>query len=108
MTQTAEIKNSVPTDVSAQRVAKVYAEALLRATSKDAAENAVRELEDLVKVFREAPQLSALLSSPAVPARVKTESIQKALAAQASPVVGNFLQVLNAHGRFDLLPQIAK
>jgi len=105
MTKTAAIKDRLLSDVSAQRVARVYAESLLRAAAGEAI---VKELEDLVEMFRQAPQLKAFFSNPTIPAGVKTEALRKSLAARASPMLGNFLMVVNRHGRFDLLPTIAR
>jgi len=65
MTITAAIKDRLLSDVSAQRVARVYAESLLRAAAGEAI---VKELEDLVEMFRQAPRLKAFFSNPTIPA----------------------------------------
>jgi F-type H+-transporting ATPase subunit delta len=96
------------TDVGAQRVARVYAEALLNAAQKRGEVDAI--LEQFESLVRDALQTDSLVgaffSSPAVPAGVKAEVIKKVCAGRASELFTNFLLVVNDHGRLELLRTI--
>lgn len=96
-------------DVSAQRVAKVYAEALLNAAQKrNQAEESLAELEALVgDVFRADPGFEAFLTRSAAGRERKAALIKKVFEHRASEIVVSFLLVLNQHDRLDLLQAIA-
>lgn len=95
-------------DVGAQRVARVYAEALLNtAQQRGRAEEILQELEALVQdVFRRDPQFEVFLSSGAIGRETKREVLQAVFADRASGMFLDFLQVLNNHDRLDLLRPI--
>jgi F-type H+-transporting ATPase subunit delta len=95
-------------DVTAQRVARVYAEALLNAAENSGQADAVLgELASLVQdVFKRQPKLEVLLSSAAVGRRRREELIHKIFEGKASDVFFNFLLVLNRHERLELLRPI--
>jgi F-type H+-transporting ATPase subunit delta len=95
-------------DVGAQRVARVYAEALLNAAEKQGQADAVLEdLEGLVRdVFRADPQLEVFLASGIVSRHNKAAVIRSVFDGRASEPFVNFLLVLNAHERLDLLRPI--
>jgi F-type H+-transporting ATPase subunit delta len=95
-------------DVSSQRIARVYAEALLDAAADAGAEDAVlEEFRELVlEAFHEQPEFERFLSSLAVGRDRKAAIIDKVLGEHASPHFRNFLQVLNDHDRLDLLRTI--
>jgi F-type H+-transporting ATPase subunit delta len=95
-------------DVSALHIARIYAEALLGVADKHGQAEAIREeLDSLVDdVFAADRRIEELFASPAVPRQAKAELIERALASQASPLFTNFLNVLNDHGRLDLLRAI--
>jgi len=95
-------------DVSAQRVAHVYAEALLNAADKQGqSDQVVEELESLIRdLFQAAPELEALVASSAVGRERKTQLIDKVFENKASPIFVDFLKVLNHHERLDLLRPI--
>ncbi len=94
-------------DVSAQRVARVYAEALLNAADKRGqAKTVLEELGSLFEVFRAEPQLEVLLSSAAVGRRRREEMVHKVFSNRASETLLNFLLVLNDHERLELLRPI--
>jgi F-type H+-transporting ATPase subunit delta len=109
-----EIKNGEdsdfqPTsDVGAQRVAHVYAEALLNAAEKPGqTEGVLEELHSLVHdLFPAKPELEAFLASGAVGRDRKAHLIQAVFDKRASDVFTNFLLVLNQHERLDLLRPI--
>jgi F-type H+-transporting ATPase subunit delta len=94
-------------DVSAERVARVYAESLFKAAGSEV-ETVGEELDDLVYVaFKKLPDLYAFLSSSTIATGTKKELIEKHFHGKASDCLVNFLQVLNDHSRLSLLPAIA-
>ena len=95
-------------DVGSQRVAKVYAEALLNAAGKRGeADSVLDELGSLVDgVFKTDPQLETFLCGAAVSRTPKAAVLQKAFENRTSEVFFNFLMVLNNHERLDLLRTI--
>jgi F-type H+-transporting ATPase subunit delta len=92
-------------DVSAQRVARVYAEALaVAADRKGQGALVLEELDSLVKdVFQAQPQLELLITGSAIGRKSKEEVIRKAFEGRASETVLNFLLVLNNHDRLELV-----
>jgi F-type H+-transporting ATPase subunit delta len=95
-------------DVSAQRIAQIYAEALLNASDKNGTTGEILgELDALVQdVFSAAPQLEAFLGSGAIGRDRKAQLLKKLFSNRASEVFDNFLQVLNNHDRLDLIRPI--
>jgi F-type H+-transporting ATPase subunit delta len=102
-TETQEFQHTA--DVSAQRVAQVYAQALLNAADANGKADAILdELDSLVTdLFRADPQVEAFLSSGAIGRDRKAEVIQKIFGGRAEELFTNFLLVLNRHERLDLL-----
>src|SRR5262245_15352744 len=101
-----EAQDTQPTaNVTAQRVARVYATALLDAAEKKQQGDAVlEELRSLIEdVFKANPQIEVLLSSAAVGRRKRHEIIQKVFAGRSSELFLHFLLVLNDHERLELL-----
>jgi len=92
-------------DVGSQRIARVYAEALLSAAVKHDQANAVLdELRTLVEqVFQADPRLEAFFSSLAVGREHRAQVIRATLGGRATDVFLNGLLVLNEHHRLDLL-----
>jgi F-type H+-transporting ATPase subunit delta len=95
-------------DVSAQRIARIYAEALLNAAEKRGEGQAVLEqLDSLVgDVFAANPHVEEFLASPAVPTKVKAAAIDNTFGPRSGQLFTNFLRVLNDHGRLELLRAI--
>jgi len=95
-------------DVSAQRVARVYAEALLNAADKQGqSDQVVEALESLIRdLFQAEPQFEAFLTSSAVGRERKAQVIDKVFENKAGPVFVDFLKVLNQHERLNLLRPI--
>jgi F-type H+-transporting ATPase subunit delta len=94
-------------DVSAERVARVYAESLLSAAGTEA-DALGDELNELVNIaMKKEPQLYAFLSSGTIATKIKAEFFEKHIRDKASDKLVNFLQVLNNHGRLDLVHAIA-
>jgi F-type H+-transporting ATPase subunit delta len=95
-------------DVSARRIARVYAESLLNAAEKQGQAEAVLDgLGVLIHdVLARDPRLQALFSSAALGRKARAEALQKAFEGRASDLFYRFLLVLNDHERLDLLPAI--
>ena len=95
-------------DVSGQRIARVYAAALLNAAEKQGkVEEVLDEFDSLVSdLFPAEPQLEAFLSSGAIGRRQKEPLIRSAFQGRASDVFLNFLLVLNDHDRLGMLRAI--
>jgi F-type H+-transporting ATPase subunit delta len=95
--------------VARNRIARVYAEALLSAAEDAGQVDAIgAELEALVRdVLQADPGVEAFLASPAVGRRAKTEALGKAFAGRTSPLVRNLLGVLNHNGRLGLVRAVA-
>jgi F-type H+-transporting ATPase subunit delta len=97
-------------DTSAMQVAGVYAKAFLNAGQAAGQTGAlVTELESLVvDVLDRLPRLDQLLSSGMVAHDDKVRIIDQALRGRASPIMLNFLKVLSAHGRLNIVRPIRK
>jgi F-type H+-transporting ATPase subunit delta len=108
MTEPSSKPSQQRVDVSAQRIAKVYALALLDAAQKAGqVREVLEEFGSLVTdVFNADPRLEVLLSSAAVGRTVRQQSLEKALKGRAHPILYNFLQVVNHHERLELLRPI--
>ncbi|VTS04306.1 ATP synthase F1 subunit delta [Tuwongella immobilis] len=90
---------------SSERLARNYAEALYAVAAKaNAVDSVGEELAVLVMdVIHQSPDLTALFSSRAI-SRVEKQSIlEKSLTGKASPLLMDFLNVLNMHDRLDSL-----
>jgi F-type H+-transporting ATPase subunit delta len=106
MSDTAETASHV--DVGTERVARVYAEALLsEAWDRHQGQETLEELEALVRdVLTPNPELEEYLSSEIVPRERKREVLEKALSGKAEDLLTKFLLVLNHHDRLGLIRPI--
>lgn len=97
-----------PVDVASQKVAALYAQALLDASAKSGkVEQTLAELDAFVtEVLDKLPHLEALFTSALVPDDKKAELVDRLLKGRASPTVLNFLKVLGRHGRLGILRSI--
>jgi F-type H+-transporting ATPase subunit delta len=95
-------------DVGALRVARVYAEALMRAAEKQGkVEEVWEQLDSLVQeLFPARPELEQFLASGAVTREDKAKFLDKVFSGRASELFRNFLFVLNRHDRLDLVRAI--
>ncbi len=95
-------------DVGAQRIARVYAEALLNAAEKRNEADAVYDQVDSLvhDLFRADPQFEAFLASGAVSRKDKEHVIRSVFGSRAGELFINFLLVLNQHERLELLRPI--
>ena len=92
---TTEPDTVLTANVRQARIARVYAEALFAVAARDG------KAEDT------GDELAAFFVSPAVTRRTREPVLEAALKDNASPLVGNFLRVLNQNNRLDLLRAIA-
>ena len=87
--------------------ARVYAEAMFEVADARGMIDAVeRDLDELLRVLEEHPDLEALLISPRVRATDKHRLLEQVFA-DAKPEILNFLRLLIDHGRFGLLRTIS-
>jgi F-type H+-transporting ATPase subunit delta len=100
----------ITADVGAERIARVYAEALFDAAQeKGQASDVQAELDSLIgDVFRANPELEDFFSSGAAGRDRKKDLIQKTFPGRSSEIFTNFLLVLNHHDRLDLLRPIQR
>src|SRR5262245_11034963 len=95
-------------DPSAMQVATVYAKAFLGAAEAAHQTDAlVAEVDSLiVDVLDRLPSLESVLSSAMVSHDEKLRLIDRAFGGKAAPILINFLKVVSAHGRLNILRQI--
>jgi F-type H+-transporting ATPase subunit delta len=102
-----EAREYYQVDVAAERIARVYAEALFDAAGKDA-DALGDELKELVlPAFDEVKGLMEFFASGTISQKQKGNFIEKNFRGKGSETFTNFLHVLNHHGRLDLLRTIA-
>jgi F-type H+-transporting ATPase subunit delta len=97
-------------DVTAQQIARVYAEALLGAAeSAGQLDEVVDTMDSLIRdVFEPHPGLEKVLTSALVSAEDKEKTLQRVFGGRAAPVVVSFLRVLARHGRLSLLRDVRR
>jgi F-type H+-transporting ATPase subunit delta len=97
-------------DVGAERLARVYAEALLAAADQAGQAAQVMEATDSLidDVFQNDPQLETLFSAAALGRNARREALEKAFAHRGGDVFYKFLMVLNEHERLDLLRPVRR
>ncbi len=95
-------------DVSAERLARVYAEAALNAAGDQAQQDALmEELEDLRdNVLKREPRVQELLASELISEDDKAAMLDRVFTGRVSPLLSNFLNVLNKHGRLGMLRDV--
>jgi F-type H+-transporting ATPase subunit delta len=95
-------------DVGAQRIARVYAESLYRAAEKTGqVQEVLEEVDSLINdVLAKSHELAILITGSAIGRHAKEKVIRKAFEGRATPLLVNFLLVLNDHDRLALLPTI--
>ncbi len=95
-------------DVTAQRIARVYAQALLGATAKvNQLDQVVAELAMLVAdILEPYPKLEATLTSALVSTEEKEGILDRIFQGRASPHLLSFLKVLARHERLNLIREV--
>jgi F-type H+-transporting ATPase subunit delta len=88
-------------------IATRYAAALLQLANRSGQANAVRdELKGLAEVLNASPTFAAVIADPGVSIAKRQSLLQRTFNGRVSPVLMNFLGLLNSKGRLTVLPQI--
>jgi len=108
MTETPDTYVRATIDVSGQRVARVYAEALLdEAQAHHLADQVLEELELLQRdVAGSDPLLANFFLGGVVGRQTRADALRRAFEGKVSDIFLNFLLVLNDHQRLELLRSI--
>jgi F-type H+-transporting ATPase subunit delta len=95
-------------DIGADRIARVYAQAILEAADRRGCRGEVlQELGDIVReVMPRAPRAAAIFASARVSVEDKARLIEKMTAGRMLPTTVHSLHVLARHGRLDLLTAV--
>jgi F-type H+-transporting ATPase subunit delta len=103
-------KHETVMDVTAERIARVYATAFLEVVAKTGnSEALVEEFSSLVTdVLDKYPRFDQTLRSELVSHEEKEQLLDRLFRTRASTQVLNFLKVLSKHGRLNLLRPIAR
>ena len=96
-------------DISAQRVARVYAQAIIEAADKkNCRSEVIEELESFVcDVLPKVPRAVEVFASPKVAIEQKSALIDRIAAGRMQPITVHALHVLARHGRLGLVSEIA-
>lgn len=85
-----------------------YAKTLLElASERQQAEAMAQELDQLQEIVLANPAFKTILSDPAIGSTDRTALLQRVLEGKVSPLMWNFLRVLNKRGTLKLLSEIA-
>jgi F-type H+-transporting ATPase subunit delta len=105
MTELEKDSAEAPADVTEQRLAFIYAEALLNVCEREhCVDEVLGELRGLVSdVMGRDPQMAAFFTSGAIGRRKRNEALDRAFSGRSHPLVLQFLLVLNDHDRLMLL-----
>jgi F-type H+-transporting ATPase subunit delta len=105
MTETTDSRTQVKLDAGAQRVARVYAEALLdEAQQQNLAQEVLDDLEGLQRDVAGAdPMLANFFVGGVVGRQARAEALRRAFEGKVPPILLNFLLVLNDHERLEVL-----
>lgn len=89
--------------------ANAYARSLLELANEQGqqAEAMGRELAEIRDIIRANPGFADFLSNPGIGGAERTEALERVFRGKVSPLIWNFMGVLNAHGRIGQLAQIA-
>ena len=94
-------------NIRGSRLARVYAEALMaNAIKANAVDDVGGELDDLVNAAFANAGVADFIATPVLSWRMKEPVLAKALGGNSSPLIQNFIGVLNKNGRLDMLGEI--
>jgi F-type H+-transporting ATPase subunit delta len=105
-----DLAAQIDTEVGAEHVAKVYAEALLHAAENQGLLDAVVEEFDalVVEVLDVHPAFKNLLSALTISPEAMMGILDRSFAGRVSPLFLNFLKVLARHGRLNCLRSVRR
>ena len=108
MPDTTNTSDSFHVDIAADRVAKVYAQAIVEAADTAGCRREVlAELGSLARdVLPKVPDAAAVFSSPKVSAEEKGRIIDRIAGGRMQATTTNALHVLARHGRLGMLPAV--
>jgi F-type H+-transporting ATPase subunit delta len=100
--------DAVPLDIAADRVAKVYAQAIVEAADrKGCRREVIGELATLVRdVLPKVPKARDLFASPKVAVEEKGAVIDRITRGRMQPTTNHALHVLTRHGRLGILAEV--
>src|SRR5438132_8132961 len=88
--------------------AVTYARSLLELANESKQAEAIgQELSALRQIVQENPTFGKFLADPAIGAIERERTIDRIFKGKLSPLMHNFIGVLNAHGRLGALAQVA-
>lgn len=100
-------KHETVMDVTAEQIARTYAQGFLGAAGDD--RTAVEDLEAVqAEVFAQFPQFAEAMRSAFVDHDARVSMIDKVLGGRVAPVVMTLLKVMSGHGRMELVGQVAR
>jgi F-type H+-transporting ATPase subunit delta len=101
-------ETALTTNVRQARIARVYAESLIAVAAREnQVDDAGAELDAFVTgVLGRGGRVAGFFTSPAITRKQRAPILEAALRGTASPLVANFLRVLNHNNRLELLPAI--
>lgn len=94
-------------DVTAEQIARTYAQGFLNASGSDAV--AVEDLEAVsTEVLDAHPEFAEAMRSAFVDHEVRVGMIDRVLGGRVTSTVVNLMKVLSAHGRMELADEVAR
>lgn len=95
-------------DDTARSIALVYAEALYRAVQPAESDAVLNELLEIGKVIAANPRLLGIFSAPVISREEKARLLKDLFLSRCSPIISNFLMVLNDHDRLELIAAVVE
>ncbi len=104
----ASADRSPAVDIAVERVARVYAQAILEAADKkNCRAEVIEQLEAFVRdVLPKVPRAVEIFDSPKVPVEQKQAIIDRIASGRFHPTAVHALHVLARHGRLGIVPQV--
>ena len=103
MSEQAASHNSKAVNVGAQRVAAIYANALVGAAEKNGTlDTVVAELESVAAALAAYPEFESVLGSALVTHEEKVQILERTFGKKLSPLLLDFLKVLSQRGRLEV------
>ena len=109
MSAASSSSESPDLDTGAERIARVYAQAIIEAADgKHCRDEVIAELEQFVReVLPRVPQARAVFESPRVSVEQKSSLIDRIATGRMRPTTVHALHVLARHGRLGIVAEVA-